>query len=260
MVRRMETIEVSRSEGVVTVTFNRPQVKNAVNGLMWDELLETFREVYDRPDDRVLVLTGAGGDFCSGADLSATSEGGREGIRSMRYVADVILTLHRLPKPTIAKVDGVAAGVGCNMALGCDLIVANERARFSEIFIRRGLSLDGGGSWLLPRLVGLHKAKELAFFGDVISAQEAERIGLVNHVVPDADLDKFVDEWAKRLVNLPPVALSMTKTMLTNSLMTSMDQALEDESRVQSFNLRTKDFAEAVRAFLQKDTPKFTGQ
>ena len=107
---------------------------------------------------------------------------------------------------------------------------------------------------------GLHKAKELAFFGDVISAQEAERIGLVNHVVPDADLDKFVDEWAKRLVNLPPVALSMTKTMLTNSLMTSMDQALEDESRVQSFNLRTKDFAEAIRAFLQKDTPNFTGQ
>jgi 2-(1,2-epoxy-1,2-dihydrophenyl)acetyl-CoA isomerase len=256
----METIEVSRSEGIVTVTFNRPHVKNAVNGLMWDELLETFRAVYDNPDDRVLVLTGGGGDFCSGADLSATGEGGREGIRSMRYVADVILTLHRLPKPTIAKVDGVAAGVGCNMALGCDLIVANERARFSEIFIRRGLSLDGGGSWILPRLIGLHKAKELAFFGDVISAQEAERIGLVNHVVPDADLDKFVDEWAHRLVNLPPVALSMTKTMLTNSLMTSMDQALEDESRVQSFNLRTKDFAEAVRAFLQKDTPHFTGQ
>ena len=255
----METIDVERSEGIVTVTFNRPQVKNAVNGKMWDELLETFSEVYDNPDDRVLVLTGAGGDFCSGADLSATGEGGREGIRSMRYVADVILKLHRIPKPTIAKVDGVAAGVGCNMALGCDLIVANERARFSEIFIRRGLSLDGGGSWLLPRLVGLHKAKELAFFGDVISAQEAERIGIVNHVVPDADLDKFVHEWAVRLTQLPPVALSMTKTMLTNSLMTSMDQALEDESRVQSCNLRTKDFAEAVRAFLAKDTPKFTG-
>lgn len=256
----METIEVSRSEGVVTVTFNRPQVKNAVNARMWDELLETFREVYDRPDDRVLVLTGAEGAFCSGADLSATGEGGREGLRSMRYVADVILALHRMPKPTIAKVNGVAAGIGANMALGCDLIVAGETARFSEIFIRRGLSLDGGGSWILPRLIGMHKAKELAFFGDVISAQEAERIGLVNHVVPDSDLDKFVDEWTRRLVNLPPLALSMTKTMLTNSLMVSMDQALEDESRVQSFNLRTKDFAEAVRAFLQKDTPTFVGQ
>jgi len=255
----METIEVSRAEGVVTVTFNRPQVKNAVNDQMWDELLVTFREVYDNPDDRVLVLTGAEGAFCSGADLSSVNEGAREGIRAMRHAGDVILTLHRIPKPTIAKVNGVAAGVGCNIALGCDLIVAGESARFSEIFIKRGLSLDGGGSWLLPRLVGLHKAKELAFFGDVINAAEAERIGIVNHVVPDADLDQFVDEWAQRLVHLPPVALSTIKTMLTNSLMTSMDQALEDESRVQSYNLRTKDFAEAVRAFRQKDTPKFTG-
>lgn len=255
----METIDVSRADGVVTVTFNRPHLKNAVNNVMWDELLETFRAIYDNPEDRVVVLTGAGGEFCSGADLSPAAEAGREGLRSMRYVADVILTLHRLPKPTIAKVDGVAAGIGCNMALGCDLIVASERSRFSEIFIKRGLSLDGGGSWLLPRLIGMHKAKELAFFGDVISAQEAERIGLVNHVVPNDDLDKFVDEWARRLTQMPPLALSMTKTMLTNSLMVSMDQALEDESRVQSFNLRTKDFAEAVRAFLQKDTPKFVG-
>src|SRR5205085_4867016 len=118
--------------------------------------------------------------------------------------------------------------------LGCDLIVASESARFSEIFAKRGLSLDGGGSWLLPRLIGLHKAKELAFFADVISSAEAERFGIVNHVVPDADLDKFVDEWAARLCNLPPLALSMTKTMLNNSLGGSMHERLEDEARCQT--------------------------
>jgi len=257
----METIEVSRSEGVVTITFNRPEKKNAVNSVMWDELRVAFREVYDTEADRVLVLTGAGGAFCSGADLTAEREGPAVGtLASMRHVADVILMLHRMPKPTIAKVDGVAAGVGCNMALGCDLIVAGETARFSEIFAKRGLSLDGGGSWILPRLIGLHKAKELAFFADVISAQEAERIGIVNHVVPDADLDKFVDEWAARLTQMPPIAISMTKTLLNNSLMVSMDQALEDESRTQTVNFGTKDTAEAMRAFVTKTTPTYEGR
>ena len=147
-----------------------------------------------------------------------------------------------------------------NLALGCDLIVAGEAARFSEIFAKRGLSLDGGGSWLLPRLIGLHKAKELAFFADVISSAEAERFGIVNHVVPDADLDKFVDEWALRLTQLPPIALSMTKTLLNNSLMTSMEQALEDESRTQTVNFGTEDTTEAMRAFVTKTTPTFKGR
>ena len=256
----METIEVSRSEGVVTVTMNRPAKKNAANATMFDELLETFRAVNDNVEDRVLVLTGAAGEFCSGADL--TELGGRDGgtLTSMRHTGDVVLALHRIPKPTIAKVPGVAAGIGCNLALGCDLIVASESARFSEIFAKRGLSLDGGGSWLLPRLIGLHKAKELAFFADVISSAEAERFGIVNHVVPDADLDKFVDEWAARLVALPPIALSLSKTMLNNSMMTSMDQALEDESRSQSVNFATEDATEAMRAFVNKTTPTFKGR
>ena len=117
----------------------------------------------------------------------------------MRHVGDVALALHRLPKPTIAKVRGVAVGAGCNMALGCDLVVASDNARFSEIFARRGLSIDFGGSWVLPRIVGMHRAKELALFADIIDAAEAERIGLVNRVVPDAEIDAFVDDWAARL-------------------------------------------------------------
>ena len=122
---------------------------------------------------------------------------------TMQWINQVPLALHRLPKPTIAKVRGVAAGAGANLALGCDLIVAGETARFAEIFARRGLGLDFGGSWLLPRLVGLHRAKELAFFGDVVSAADADRLGLVNRVVPDAELDEFVTAWAGRLAAGP---------------------------------------------------------
>ena len=258
----METIEVSRSEGIVTITLNRPERKNAIINTSWYELTDTFREINHNRDDRVVVLTGAAGDFCSGADLSPGAGGAEEstGLEGMRLAADTCLALHRITKPTIAKVHGVAVGIGCNLALGCDLIVAGETARFSEIFVRRGLAIDGGGSWLLPRLIGLHKAKELAFFGDVISAAEAERIGIVNHVVPDDQLDKFVDEWASRLANLPPIQLSAIKSQLNNSMLITMDKALEDEGWAQTVNMKTQDFKEAVRAFLQKDTPKFTGR
>ena len=158
-----------------------------------------------------MVLTGAGGAFCSGADLSPEGGDRPHPLAWMRHIADVALELHRLPKPTIAKVGGVAAGAGLNLALGCDLIVASDDARFSEIFTRRGLSIDGGGSWLLPRLVGLHKAKELAFFAEVIDAKEASELGLVNRVVAAAELDGTVDAWARRLADGPPLALSMTK-------------------------------------------------
>jgi 2-(1,2-epoxy-1,2-dihydrophenyl)acetyl-CoA isomerase len=178
----------------------------------------------------------------------------------MRRVGELALSLHRLPKPTIAKVAGVAAGMGANLALGCDLIVAADTARFSQIFSRRGLSVDCGGSWLLPRLVGLHKAKELAFFADIISAKEAEEVGLVNRLVSADELDAAVDEWARRLAAGPPVALSLTKTLLNNAMAASMDQALEDEARSQSLNFTTADMAEAMAAFVQKREPTFTGR
>jgi enoyl-CoA hydratase/carnithine racemase len=258
----METILVDRADGIVTVTMNRPQKKNAVNNTMFNELGEIFHEVAERPDDRVLVLTGAGGAFCSGADLTQEVGDGERPhqLVNMRHVADVVLALHRMAKPTIAKVAGVAAGIGANFALGCDLIVASDEARFSEIFARRGLSLDGGGSWILPRLVGLHRAKELALLADIISAKEAMDIGLVNRVVPAGDIDRFVADWAQRLAAGPPLALSMTQTMLNNSFMVSMDQALEDEARCQTVNFGTQDTGEAMAAFVQKREPKFQGR
>jgi 2-(1,2-epoxy-1,2-dihydrophenyl)acetyl-CoA isomerase len=255
----METLQLTRADGVATLTLDRPARKNAINDAMWGELLEVLQEVAETDADRVLVITGAGGAFCSGADLSDV-RGERHQLNTMRKVADVALRLHRLTKPTIAKVGGVAAGAGCNLALGCDLVVASEEARFSEIFARRGLSIDFGGSYLLPRLIGLHKAKELAFFADIISAPEALAIGIVNRVVPAAELDAFVDGWASRLAAGPPLALSMTKTMLDNAYAVSMDQALEDEGRCQTVNFSTADTAEAMRAFVEKRDPVFEGR
>lgn len=259
-----ETILVDRQEGVVTVTLNRPEKKNAGNGKMWAELTAVFAGVARRRADRVLVVTGAGGAFCSGADI--TDPSGVSGdpddphLVRMRTFGETMLALHQLAKPTIAKVGGIAAGAGCSLALQCDLTVAGESARFSEIFSRRGLSVDGGSSWLLPRLVGLHRAKELAFFADVISAAEAAEIGLVNRVVPDAELDAFVDDWARRLAAGPPLALSMTKRLLNSGSQVTMAQALEDEARAQTVNFYSADTAEAMRAFVEKREPRFDGR
>lgn len=263
MPSEFETIIVERNEGVVTVTMNRPARKNAANGTMWRELLKIFDDVATDRNDRVMVLTGAGDAFCSGADLGdPTDVAGRPGdpyLVQMRALSDVALRLHRLPKPTIAKVGGVAAGAGMSMALGCDLVVASDSARFSQIFSKRGLSVDFGASWLLPRFIGLHRAKEVAFFADIMSAAEAAEFGLVNRVVPADDLDSFVDEWAKRLAAGPPLALSMTKSMLNNSFDVSFDQALEEEARSQSVNFASADTAEALTAFAQKREPHFRG-
>ncbi len=263
----METLLVERRDGVVTVTLNRPAKKNAINGRMWRELIEVFDSVEEDPDDRVLVLTGAGDGFCSGADLTDTENaenlrGGGVGgaLRQMRVVGRAALRLHELHVPTIAAVNGVAAGAGCNLALGCDLIIASDRARFSEIFSQRALSVDFGGSWVLPRLVGLHKAKELVFFADIIDAAEAERIGLVNRVVPHEELAVTAAAWAERLAKLPPIQLSISKRLLNQSTSVSMSDALEFEDVAQSMNFASADTAEAMLAFMQKREPRFTGR
>jgi enoyl-CoA hydratase/carnithine racemase len=256
----MADIEVTHDGAVATVTINRPARKNAVTGDMWAQLAEIFRGLSTNPDVRCVVITGAGGEFCSGADLQART-GSRpvHQLTAMRHVNDAALSLHRMPQPTIAKVRGVAVGAGCNMALGCDLVVAGETARFSEIFAKRGLTVDFGGTWLLPRRIGLHRAKELALFGDIISADDARELGLVNRVLPDAELDAFVDGWAKRLAAGPPIALAQTKRLLNNAMNVTMEEALEDEGAAQTINFGTKDTLEAMEAFVQKREPKFKG-
>ena len=258
----MDTLLVERDGGVVTVTLNKPEKKNAVDPGQWTELAAIFDDIARNPRrDRAVVLTGAGGDFCSGADLwlDPGAEPPHQ-LTSMRNVSAAIQGLHDLPQPTVAKVPGVAAGAGCSLALCCDLVVAGESARFSEIFPKRGLAVDGGSSWLLPRLVGLHRAKELAFFGDILSAAEADAMGLVNRVVPDDELDAFVADWAGRLAAGPPIALGLTKRMLNESANRTLQQALEAEAMAQSITLVSADTRDAFAAFVEKRSPDFQGR
>jgi 2-(1,2-epoxy-1,2-dihydrophenyl)acetyl-CoA isomerase len=178
----------------------------------------------------------------------------------MRRLGDVALALHRVTKPTIAKVDGHAVGAGLSLALGCDLVVCSDRAKLSMIFSRRGLSLDNGASYLLPRLVGMARAKEIALFGGMWSGEEALAIGLVNRVIPLAELDAFVDDWAATLAAGPPLALSMTKTLLHGSGHSSMEEAVENEARCQSVNFASEDTNEALAAFTEKREPTYIGR
>ena len=265
----METLLLRRDDNVATLTVNRPEKKNAINQVMWRELIEALDELEDDPSVRVLILTGAGDAFTSGADLSPGGLGGipdsgpgglGRSVRAMRIVGRVALRLHELHLPTIAAVNGVTTGAGCNLALGCDLIAAADTARFSEIFARRGLSLDAGGSWLLPRLIGLHRAKQLAYLADIISAAEAKELGLVNWVIPAGELMGFVDDLARRIAAHAPVQLQIMKRQLNQSFSVSMAEALEFEDLAQAANFGSKDTAEAMTAFLERRDPRFTGE
>jgi 2-(1,2-epoxy-1,2-dihydrophenyl)acetyl-CoA isomerase len=247
-------------DGVVTLTLNRPRRRNAIPSWLWDPLRRAFDEVSRNESDRVLVVTGAGGHFCSGADLADDGALQSHPLHGMRLVNTAALALHEITVPTIAKVRGDAVGAGMNLALGCDLVVAAESARFAQVFVRRSLSVDFGGTWLLPRAVGMHKAKELALFGDFLSAKDAERIGIVNRVVSDGELDDFVDDWARRLAAGPPLALQFTRRMLSNSFSVGMAEALDAEAASQSVNLVSEDTREGIKAFLEKRPPRFAGR
>lgn len=252
------TVLVSHSDAVTTITLNRPHRKNAIDTGTWPLLAERLREADADERTRAIVLTGADGDFCAGADLSV--ESGLHPLRRMHLVNRTAVTLHELETPTIAKVDGVAVGAGWNLALGCDLVAASDRARFSQIFAKRGLSLDFGGSWLLPKLVGLQQAKRIALLADFVGAEEAERLGLVTWVKPAAELDAFVDDTAAVLAAGPPVALAQTKALLNEGADATLREALESEARAQAVNFGTTDARAAFEAFRNKTEPEFTGE
>ncbi len=259
----LETLIIDAADnGVVTIAMNRPKRLNAASPQMFTELRETWNEIGGDPTVRCVVMTGAGDAFCSGADLAADGGDGprRHALQGLNVIHQTVSALYSIMVPVIAKVNGVAAGAGMNLALACDLIVASDQARFSEIFARRGLSMDFGGTWILPRLIGLHRAKELAFFADVIDAKQAEDFGIVNKVVPHGELDAFVDDWAGRLAAGPPIAVAMTKRLLTLNASADFAAALEAEGMAQSLNFTTEDTKEAVKAFLEKRPPTFTGR
>lgn len=242
---------------VRTVTLNRPHRKNAMTWAMWRELANILRDTAGDRAVRALVLTGAGDAFCSGADISVPDA--RHPLDKMRVFTDLALQLHDLPIPTVARVRGVAVGAGWNLALGCDLVVATPDATFAQLFARRGLSLDLGGSWLLPRLVGLQQAKRLTLLAETIDAARAEALGLVTWVVAADEIEQFTAELADRLAAGPPVALAQSKALLNEGADSTLREALAGEARAQGVNFATADAPEAYAAFTGKRPARFTG-
>nr|WP_271213672.1 enoyl-CoA hydratase-related protein [Rhodococcus wratislaviensis]GLK40881.1 enoyl-CoA hydratase [Rhodococcus wratislaviensis] len=247
-------LDVSES-GVATLTLNRPDRKNGLNKQMVDETIVALESVWADDRCRVLVMTGAGTSFCSGMDLSEKIL--PDEMTFMRRVGHLCSLIHDLPLPVIAKVRGGAVGYGANLALCADLVAAADDAVFGEIFAERGLSIDGGGSWLVPRLVGLGRAKEIMFLAARVSGAEAGEMGLVNRAVPAAELDALVDKWADRLADGPRRALSVIKQQLNASFERSFADAIEAEAVGQALSFRSKESREGARAFFEKRSPDF---
>ncbi|HET7876238.1 MAG TPA: enoyl-CoA hydratase [Methylomirabilota bacterium] len=256
------TLLLDRADGIATVTLNRPEARNALDLTMREELLGALGELEADGSARVVILTGAGGHFCAGGDVKTMTRRhtAAEGRARVEMLSRFVTRLFHFPKPTLAMVDGFAVGAGCNIALGCDLVVASDRARFGEVFAKIGLVPDGGGTWLLPRLVGLARAKELVFTADIIDAQEALRIGLVNRVVPAAALEAETRKLAQRIAAGPPMALGLAKAALNRAASSDLAAALDFEALAQSNAITSEDHAEGLRAFLDKRPPRFTGR
>jgi len=224
------------------------------------EIVQALDEIEADPAARVVIVTGSGGHFCSGGDLRSMSEKrltAAEGRARVEVLNRMVRRLVDFPRPTIAMVDGVAAGAGANLALCCDLIVASDRARFGELFWKVGLVPDGGGTWLLPRAVGLARAKELMFTADQIDAAEAYRIGLVNRVVPAAELPATTRALAERIAAGPPAVLRMVKHLVNRAAASDLSTALDLEAFAQGQALVGPDHQEGLRAFFEKRPPRF---
>lgn len=258
----MAFVNTEDRESVRWATMSSPGTKNAIPKAGWIELAEAFEE-FEVSEQRVMVLTGDGEDFCAGADLGADFSGfgtAAANAEYMRLPNRAALALHRLSKPTVAAVDGVAVGAGMNLALGCDIVIASERARFSEIFARRGLTLDFGGTWLLPRLVGLNRARELALTGRIVEAEEAAAIGLVTRVVAVGELEAEALTIAEELAAGAPLAQRFIKVALDRSSTMTFEQALAFEEQAQAMLLGSEDLFEGAAAFFQKRPPVFKGR
>ncbi|MGA4688644.1 enoyl-CoA hydratase/isomerase family protein [Rhodococcus sp. AB351] len=252
----MSDVLVAQDGSVATITLSRPERKNAMTVDAWRSLRETFGALQHDDSVRAVILTGAGGDFCTGADMERRDS--THPLDRMREINATALAVAEFSKPLVAQVEGYAVGAGWNMALLCDVVVASRTAKFSQIFTRRGLSVDFGGSWILPRLVGLHQAKRLVMLADIVSAEEAYGLGLVTELVEPDALAGRAAELAARLAAAPPVAVSMSARMLEQGSSLTLREALENEARSQAVNHAT-DAPDAMRAFVEKREPSFTG-
>nr|WP_151480010.1 enoyl-CoA hydratase [Streptomyces albicerus] len=247
------------------ITLNRPEAMNAITPDQRDRLIHLLEEASADPAVRAVVITATGRGFCAGADLRGAP------LTEDRVAGDVTRVIRQgaqrliaavldCEKPVIAAVNGTAAGIGAHLAYACDLVIAAESAKFTEVFVRRGLVPDGGGAYLLPRLVGPQRAKELMFFGDSLTAADAERLGLVNRVVPDAELEKTARAWAERLAAGPTRSLTLTKQLVNASLDTDRSTAFIAEATAQEINMTTADAKEGVTAFVERRGPEFKGR
>lgn len=258
-----ETLVWEQEGHVATITLNRPAKKNAMSWSMFAEIGAVFERAASEDDVRCLIVTGAGDAFCSGADLTDEANMSSSAFElkdRMRRIHAIARAVAMCPKPTIAKVTGIAAGAGCNLALSCDLIVGSHNAAFAELFVKRGLVVDFGGSWALTRLLPLHKAKELALLGETISAEEAARIGLLNRLCDDGEIDAVVKDLSERLAGLPPRTVSLIKENLNHASERSLAENLDAESITQALCFASEDTREAVMAWVEKREPKFTGR
>jgi 2-(1,2-epoxy-1,2-dihydrophenyl)acetyl-CoA isomerase len=256
---------VKQDGGVMTITMNRPEVLNAFNDTMLAELTEVVEAVAQDEAVRCVVLTGSGRAFGSGQDLHSLVEGRSNGTVGMvsehlQKYHKVVYALREMPKPVIAAVRGVAAGISCNIALACDLRIASDDARFIEAFARIGLVPDGGGAYFLTRLVGVGKALELSMLADEIKASEAERIGLINKCVPLADFEHATQALAQRLANGPTRAYALIKKLIYTSAESDLQTSMRLEGELQDMAFETEDHQKAVAAFLQKRTPEYKGR
>ena len=252
------------TDGVATLRLDRPERRNAIDDAMRGEMIAALEEAGADPAVRALIITGTGSAFCAGGDvrgmrnrLAAPQEdvafnGWRRQQRTHRAVA----LLHTMPKPTIAAVNGAAAGLGCDVALSCDFIMAGESAQFTMSFIARGLIPDGGGMYFLPRRVGLARAKELVFTGRRVGAAEALAIGMVERVVPDADLATSAQDWARALSAGSPAALALAKSVMDRSLEMSFEQVLAEGAKAQAICYTTGEHRASVEAFLAQSKPR----
>src|SRR5688572_24359503 len=242
------------TNGVATISLNRPEVYNALNDEITYELQDALKAVAKDDTVRDVVLTGEGKSFCSGQDLKAgSSQGKRSFLDSLhkRY-NPIVRAMRNLPKPVICRLNGVAAGAGCSLALACDVIIASEEATLIEVFINIGLVPDSGSSYFLPRLVGMSKAFEMCTMGSRVKAKEAAEIGLINKAVAADQLDAAVREYTDYFANAPTKSIGLIKKMLNKSATSTLDDMLEYEAYCQEIAGSSNDYKEGVTAFLEK--------
>ncbi len=260
----MDQVLYRREGAVEVVTLNRPQTRNSFSFAMIKELGDHFQRLSLEDDVRAVIITGSGKGFCTGADLTGPDNrpdiAQPVGMRiTTQWYSRVACGIMNLEKPVIGAVNGVAAGAGCNLAFACDILIASEAARFIQVFARRGLIADMGGTFFLPRLVGLARAKELMFLADEIDAQRAWELGLVSKVVPENDLMRAAMELAQRLAHGSTRAIGMMKNMLNRSFESDLECALEREAAMQGIAVSTGDVKEGIMSFFEKRPPDFKG-